>query len=92
MNMIMTNFIDIEDFCDYIAKCKLEDYFEWGHMDYRTYDIDEIHDIGLQYPICNNMLIEDLGDFEYFAMYDNFLNKYEKILIKTINKKAEELY
>lgn len=92
MNMVMINFIDIEDFCDYVAECKWEDYSEWEHMDYTTYDIDEIHDIGLQYPISDKMLIEDLGEFEYFAMYDNFLNQYEKILIKTINEKAEELY
>lgn len=80
---------DKEKFIRYIAEDMYEDYSEWNGSD-QVYGMDEVHDIGLTYPIARGMTIEDLGDWEYWTFYNQFLNRNQD-LVGLINEEISEI-
>lgn len=81
--------IDKEKFIKYVAEEIYEDWNEWNGSD-KVYDMDEVHDLGLRFPISNRTFIEDLGEWEYHTIYEPFLNKNQD-LVELINKEVERI-
>ena len=82
--------IDRDEFIDFVADREYEYYADEIFNSHTLNDMDEVHDSGLTFELTQNVTIEDVGDFEYWAIYNVFLNKNQDI-VDIINDGIEQL-